>query len=304
MFEKRKLLSMILVLMLVVTILTACAPEEATPDPNGGEEQQPEENVLVPEEVLLSAAEDYMKTVGSTPYIVSGSEVLDLNSINPDALFLVDMRSPDDYSEGHAEGAVNIPFSEIGNNLNLLPTDKQIYFICYSGQTSAQATAVANIAGFEAFSFKSGMKFGWSEDFTKETTENPLSEPVEPELTEEEQIVWDAASEYFDDGSKVTSPEDLNALVEDNPDMITVLDIRAEEDFAEGHVESAINIPFAQVGDNFENIPTNRPVYVICYSGQTAGITAGSFRMAGYNAFSLNRGMIGWNTAELPTVTE
>ncbi|MFW6016597.1 MAG: rhodanese-like domain-containing protein, partial [bacterium] len=156
MIKRRKLLSMILVLMLIVTILSACTPDEATPDPNGEEEQQPEENVLVPEEILLNAAQDYMKTVSSTSYIVGGAEILDLNSINPDALFLVDMRSSDDYSEGHAEGAVNIPFAELGSKLNVLPTDKQIYFICYSGQSSAQATAVANIAGFEAFSFKGG----------------------------------------------------------------------------------------------------------------------------------------------------
>jgi len=82
------------------------------------------------------------------------------------------------------------------------------------------------------------------------------------------------------------------------------LDIRRAEDFEAGHVESAINVPFAEVGANFDSIPTNRPVYVICYSGQTAGLTSASLRMAGYNAFSLNRGMIGWNGAELPVVTE
>jgi rhodanese-related sulfurtransferase len=304
MFEKRKLLSLLLVMILVVTLLTACQPEEATPDPNEGEEQQQEGPSIVPEEVLLDAAIEFMGTVSSKSYIIPGTDVMDLLGINPDALFVVDMRSAADYAEGHIEGAVNIPFAEIGGKLNVIPADKPVYFVCYSGQSSAQATAVANLVGLEAFSFRSGMNFGWSEDFVKETTENALPEPVEIELTEEEQVIWDAATTYFDDGVMIISPEDLLALVEDNPDMITILDIRREEDFAAGHVESAINIPFAEVSENFDSIPTNRPVYVICYTGQTAGITSASLRMAGYNAFSLNRGMTGWDGAELPKVTE
>ncbi len=303
MLRNKKLVSILLVMLLLVTVLTACQPEEATPDPDEGQEVDQGE-AIVPEEVLLDASIEFMNSVSSTSYIVGGSDVMDLIGINPDALFIVDMRAPADYAEGHIEGAVNIPFAEIGNHLNVIPMDKQVYFVCYSGQSSAQATAVANLVGFEAYSFKSGMNFGWSDDFTKETTENALPEAMEPELSEEEQVVWDAASTYFDDGVKITSPEDLLALVEDNPDMITILDIRRAEDFEAGHVESAINVPFAEVGANFDSIPTNRPVYVICYSGQTAGLTSASLRMAGYNAFSLNRGMIGWNGAELPVVTE
>lgn len=300
MFDRRKFLSLFLVMMLLVTLLTACNTDEGVTDPD----DQQQGDVLVAEEVLLEAVEDYLKTVGSTSYIVPGNEIMDLYNINPDAFLLVDMRSADSYAEGHAEGAVNIPFAEIGNKLNVLPLDKQVYFVCYSGQTSAQATAVANLVGVEAFSFLSGMNFGWSDDLVLETEENAIPEAVERELTDKEQIVWDAATKYFADGNKIISSEDLMDLVEDNPDMITILDIRSEEDYAEGHIQSAINIPYAQVGDNLESIPTNRPVYVTCYSGQTAGIVAGGMRIAGYNAFSVNRGMIGFDAAELPKVTE
>jgi rhodanese-related sulfurtransferase len=48
----------------------------------------------------------------------------------------------------------------------------------------------------------------------------------------------------------------------------------------------------------------NRPAYVTCYTGQTAGITIAPLRMMGYNAISLNRGMTGWDGEALPKVTE
>ena len=83
-----------------------------------------------------------------------------------------------------------------------------------------------------------------------------------------------------------------------------VLDIRSAEDFAKGHIDTASHIAFKEVGANLDQLPTNKPVYVVCYTGQTAGITMAPLRLMGINAMSLNRGMTGWTGAELPVVTE
>lgn len=163
--------------------------------------------------------------------------------------------------------------------------------------------------GFNAVSFRGGMNFGWAplelgED-TLEMEANDLPQASAPDLDEREQIIWDAAVAYFPPATNnIISPEDLLALVEENPDAITVVDIRSADDYAAGHIEGAIHIPFKEVGANIDQIPMNRPAYVTCYTGQTAGITIAPMRMMGYNAISLSRGMTGWDGAELPKVMD
>jgi rhodanese-related sulfurtransferase len=306
MYNKRKLISLMLVLMLLVTFMSACTPEAEDPV---DEDPIVVEDPLDADEVILEEVTSFLQSVGSTSYLTSGREILDLLAINPNAAVLVDMRSPADYEAGHIEGAINIPYAETGNKLNVLPTDKPVYFVCYSGQTSAQATTIANLVGIEAYSFQGGMNFGWStlgeDESTLETTTNPLPEARELDLSEREQIMWDAATSYFSaTDNYIVSVADLSAFVEDNPDAISVLDIRRVDDYTEGHIEGAINIPYAEVGDNIGSLSANRPIYVVCYSGQTAGIAKAGLRVAGFNAMSLSRGMIGWNGAELPVVTE
>ncbi len=318
--NRKKLLSLLLVLMMFASVLTACTPKEepapapapAPPvdEPAPAPEPEPEpEPALVPEDVLREAALNILNNIPDNNFIIAADAALDLNEENPDAVFWVDLRSADDYAQGHITNAVNIPFAALGDNLEVLPKNKQIIMQCYSGQTSAQATALAQMLGFNALSFRGGWNFGWAplelgED-SLEMDENALPAAKAPTLDEKEQIIWDAVKAYFPpEKNNIIAPADLLALVEENPDAITVVDIRSADDYAAGHIETAINIPFKEVGANVDKIPTNRPAYVTCYTGQTAGITIAPLRIMGINAISLNRGMTGWDGAELPKVTD
>lgn len=319
MHNKKRILSMLLVLIMMLSILTACSPKEepVTPEPTPpveepAEEPTPEpepEPALVKEDVLREAALNLLNNIPDNNFIMAADAALELSEENPDAIFWVDLRSAEDYAKGHIVGAVNIPFAQLGANLEVLPSNKQIIMQCYSGQTSAQAAALAQMLGFNAVSFRGGMNFGWAplelgED-TLEMDENPLPAAKAPSLDERGQIVWDAVKAYFPpEKNNIIAPADLLALVEENPDAITVLDIRSADDYAAGHIETAKHIAFKQVGANIDQVPTNRPVYVTCYTGQTAGITIAPMRIMGYNAISLNRGMTGWDGAELPKVTD
>ena len=80
-----------------------------------------------------------------------------------------------------------------------------------------------------------------------------------------------------------------------------VVDIRDAADYAKGHVKGAVNIPYGvAVAENLENLPTDRPVYVYCYSGQTASQTSAILRMLGYESYTLSGGTNGWKSANLP----
>lgn len=98
----------------------------------------------------------------------------------------------------------------------------------------------------------------------------------------------------------------MKEALEANPNSFYVLDIRKGEDFDAGHIEHSVHSAWAKVGDLLETLPTNRPVVIGCYSGQTAGQTVGILRMLGFDARSLLAGVRdGWVEKEgLPVVTK
>lgn len=56
---------------------------------------------------------------------------------------LLDVRSKQEYEEGHLEGSINIPLYEIDKNLEKLPDKKCIFLIyCTSGHRSKQAKKI------------------------------------------------------------------------------------------------------------------------------------------------------------------
>ncbi|UXK10025.1 rhodanese-like domain-containing protein [Shewanella putrefaciens] len=63
-----------------------------------------------------------------------------------------------------------------------------------------------------------------------------------------------------------------------------VLDVRTPEEFAEGHLANAVNIPFEQVTQEFMNrgIPKDTPVVLYCRSGRRSGIAVADLVAAGY----------------------
>lgn len=314
--KMKRIMSLLLALMLMASVLSGCAKKEEpavveqpqkveTPAPTPAPEEKEE---LDPAAVILEHTTAYMNNIPANSNMIPVKDAMALIEDNPDALFLVDIRAKEDYDKGHLPGAVNIPFGTIGKNLDKLPNNKQIILYCYSGQTSGQAVAAIKLLGFNALSYQGGMNFGWktlelSED-TLETTENPLPEGKTPNLSEEEQVLWDAVVAYFEEGKNyIEKPETLNELIADNPASIYVLDIRGKDDYEKGHIEGAENIGFKEVGQNLDKLPKNRPVYITCYSGQTAAQILMMLRLNGYNAYSISRGMAGWTGAELPVVT-
>lgn len=62
----------------------------------------------------------------------------------------IDVRTPEEYSGGHVEGAVNIPYTEISARIGEVTEDKDatIYVYCRSGRRSGIAQSELQQAGF------------------------------------------------------------------------------------------------------------------------------------------------------------
>lgn len=112
-------------------------------------------------QILKQAVFSYYERMPDHIYKIPEAELKKLVDSNKQDIYILDIRDAKDYAKGHIKGAHNIPFKEVGKNLDNLPKDKTIIVYCYTGQTGGQTTAALNIAGFNARSLNGGMNNGW-----------------------------------------------------------------------------------------------------------------------------------------------
>jgi len=100
------------------------------------------------------------KTV-SPKYITAAD--LNMKIAEDEDMTIISVRSADHYAAGHVPGAVNISLGTLVNNLNKIDPDAPVYVYCYTGHSAAQAVALLQMLGYDAYSLKFGM-CSWSSD--------------------------------------------------------------------------------------------------------------------------------------------
>lgn len=110
---------------------------------------------------LKNSIVEYYERMPDHIYKIPEAELKQFVDSNNSDIYILDIRATKDFEEGHIPGAYNIPFKNIGENLDKLPKDKTIIVYCYSGQTGGQTVAALNIYGLKARSLNGGMNNGW-----------------------------------------------------------------------------------------------------------------------------------------------
>lgn len=72
--------------------------------------------------------------------------------------FILDVRTPDEFRNGHIPGAVNIPIDELRDRLTELPTDRAIVAYCQVGMRGYLATRILMQKGFQVANLSGGYK--------------------------------------------------------------------------------------------------------------------------------------------------
>lgn len=83
----------------------------------------------------------------------SGTEILEftqLGELMKQGAVLIDVRSPQEYKEGHLEGAISIPEYEIKRKIELQVRDKgtKVILYCNSGRRSRKAADLLKRLGY------------------------------------------------------------------------------------------------------------------------------------------------------------
>jgi|TARA_B110000902_G_scaffold210868_1_gene241412 rhodanese-related sulfurtransferase len=92
-------------------------------------------------------------------------------------------------------------------------------------------------------------------------------------------------------------------LLEANTNSVVIVDVRTPEEFQQGHVPNAINVPLSNIIDNpaILRISKEKPIVLYCRSGYRAGKAAEALQKNGHqNLRHLKGDMQAWLKAGLP----
>lgn len=67
-----------------------------------------------------------------------------------------------------------------------------------------------------------------------------------------------------------------------------ILDVRTSSEFAEGHLDGAISIPYTRLRTRLSEVPTGKTIYVHCGSGKRASLATSYLRSKGYDAVHID----------------
>jgi rhodanese-related sulfurtransferase len=94
---------------------------------------------------------------------MSQDALLQHQAQHPDHLFLLDVRTPQEYAEGHIAGAVNVPYDQLATRLAEVPKDKDVVLYCRSGRRAGIAADVLAANGYTRLSHLEGDMSAWME---------------------------------------------------------------------------------------------------------------------------------------------
>jgi rhodanese-related sulfurtransferase len=92
--------------------------------------------------------------------------------------------------------------------------------------------------------------------------------------------------------------------IQGRDDSMILLDVRAPEEFAAGHLPGAVNIPYAQLPARISELPSaaHKDIVVYCTSGARSEQAIQRFRDNGYTRLlHLEGDLEAWQAGKLPT---
>ncbi|MFZ5945503.1 MAG: rhodanese-like domain-containing protein [Bacillota bacterium] len=278
-------------------------------------------------EIIRKTAHDYLKK--EKPITISARELYEEFFVKGNqSYYIIDIRGNSHFAQAHIPGSVNIPYADSWRELSieLLPKDKKIVIVCYSGHTSSQTAAFWGMLGYDAVSLENGMA-GWSslEEVIGSTALacEPLNYPLETEQVLAENYPLPTVYEGISNPAKLIEKrseiylaanyapiilaKDLQeALINKNHSDLFLVDVRNGEHYKRGYISSSINIPLVELVDieNLKKLPPDKKIVLIGYDGHDASQAVRILTQLGYNAVAMKDGIRIWNGDEILTGIE
>lgn len=102
---------------------------------------------------------------------------------------------------------------------------------------------------------------------------------------------------------KTISVSDASAMIQSSPNLL-VVDVRTPQEYAQGHLKGAINIPLSDLPLRIGGLDPNKPILVYCQTGYRSAQASAVLVKAGFTqVYNMDGGMTAWINSGYPTVT-
>lgn len=231
-------------------------------------------------------------------------------------VLLVSLQSQAEFARGHVPGAVNVPFEEITEqkSLALLPRDRKLVLVCDDGHRSMAASLYLIQLGYSATVMPMGLSHwnraqsaapyiasaGYPASVEKvEAAPGKALPAISSKAAKGRELIAERTKAVLASGKDLFMDrgELYRETAKDGGKGVFVVSIQRPEDYAQGHVPGAINIPFNQLAskESLSKLPTDRKIVVVCYVGHIGAAATLMLNQLGYEAYDLRFGTLGWN---------
>jgi rhodanese-related sulfurtransferase len=103
---------------------------------------------------------------------VTQDALLERQQADDDALYVLDVRSPEEFASGHVPDAVNIPYDQVAARLQEVPKDRDVVLYCRSGRRALIAAETLAANGYTRLQHLEGDMLAWIDQ--RRPTETPV----------------------------------------------------------------------------------------------------------------------------------
>ncbi|OZM58726.1 hypothetical protein CIB95_00265 [Lottiidibacillus patelloidae] len=90
--------------------------------------------------------------------------------------------------------------------------------------------------------------------------------------------------------------DELASIMQGTNDNTIFIDVREPYEFEEGHINDMINMPLSSLEDNYEELPLDSEIVIICRSGNRSMKAANMLKKYGYTKLiNVQGGISNWN---------
>ena len=87
------------------------------------------------------------------------------------------------------------------------------------------------------------------------------------------------------------------------PEGVSIIDVRVQAEWDAGHIEGATHLPLEQLPQRLDELPEGQSL-VVCKVGGRSSQAVGYLMGQGYDVVNLDGGMLDWQAAGRPMVSE
>ncbi len=187
--------------------------------------------------------------------------------------YIVDVRTPVAFGGAHIQGSYSLPPSRISNAGWVLPYDKPILIVAENVEMADFAERSLYLMGYD-------------------NVEGYLANGIESWYKENLPVAK----------LDLVTVQNLNLVLSSKQDIF-VLDVRREDEWNEGHIEGSARIYVGKLQNQTDKVPRNKPVFVICKTGNRSSFGASVLLRKGFDkVYNVLGGIDAWKKAVYPLV--